>query len=77
MHQRASAALDNAKALRELEDMEEDRLIKLANFIVEIQAKQKMIQGGEESDSLQLSEEISQPVEEEKAKTESPSTPKG
>ena len=77
VHQRASAALDNAKALRELEDMEEDRLIKLANFIVEIQAKQKMIQGGEESDSLQLSEEISQPVEEEKAKTESPSTPKG
>jgi len=77
VHQRASAALDNAKALRELEDMEEDRLIKLANFIVEIQAKQKMIQGGEESDSLQLAEEISQPVEEEKAKTESPSTPKG
>lgn len=77
VHQRASAALDNAKALRELEDMEEDRLIKLANFIVEIQSKQKMIQGGEESDSLQLSEEISQPVEEEKAKTESPSMTKG
>lgn len=71
VHQRASAALDNAKALRELEDMDEDRLIKLANFIVDIQSKQKAIQGGEESDSLDLSRQLSQDVEQEKLKTES------
>lgn len=70
VHQRASAALDNAKALRELEDMDEDRLIKLANFIVDIQSKQKAIQGGEESDSLDLSRQLSQDVEQEKLKTE-------
>lgn len=71
VHQRASAALDNAKALRELENMDEDRLIKLANFIVDIQSKQKAIQGGEESDSLDLSRQLSQDVEQEKLKTES------
>jgi len=70
VHQRASAALDNAKALRELENMDEDRLIKLANFIVDIQSKQKAIQGGEESDSLDLSRQLSQDVEQEKLKTE-------
>lgn len=71
VHQRASAALDNAKALRELESMDEDRLIKLANFIVEIQAKQKALQGGEESDSINLEEQLSAPIEQEKQKTES------
>lgn len=71
VHQRASAALDNAKALRELESMDEDRLIKLANFIVEIQSKQKALQGGEESDSINLEKQLSAPIEQEKQKTES------
>jgi len=55
IHQRASAALDNAKALKEIEYMDDDRLIKLANFILDLQLKQKDLAGGEEGDSIEES----------------------
>src|SRR6185503_7157336 len=55
IHQRASAALDNAKALKEIEHMDDDRLIKLANFILDLQLKQKDLAGREEGDSIEES----------------------
>lgn len=45
---RAAAALTNAKTMHELEDMHEDRLIKLANFVVDLETKQKQLQMQEE-----------------------------
>jgi hypothetical protein len=62
VHQRASAALDNAKALKELEEMDENRLIKLANFIVDLQNKQKEIEGREEGDSVEESQLVGSSV---------------
>lgn len=52
-HDRASAALENIKALHELHDMSDDRVVKMSNFILDLQAKQAMLQGGEEGDALQ------------------------
>jgi hypothetical protein len=59
VHQRASAALDNAKALHELDQMDEDRLIKLSEFILSIQERQKALAGGEEGDSEEKAGEVS------------------
>ncbi len=53
VHDRAAAALDNAKALNELAGFDDERLMKLASFIVDIQLKQKQLAGGEEGDSIQ------------------------
>ena len=35
--------------MHELEDMHEDRLIKLANFVVDLEGKQKALQADEEA----------------------------
>jgi hypothetical protein len=56
MQDRAMAALDNAKALKEIEHMDDDRLIKLAEFIMTMQLHQRDISGGEENDSIAESE---------------------
>lgn len=69
IHQRAAAALDNAKALKELEDMDEDRLIKLAHFVVDLQQKQKMLSGDEEGDSVEQSELVGASVSQADAST--------
>ena len=58
VHQRAAAALDNAKALNELDQMDENRLIKLAQFVLEIQERQKALQGNEEGDSEEKASEV-------------------
>jgi hypothetical protein len=69
VHQRAAAALDNARALKELDEMDENRLMKLADFIVELQLKQKQIQGGEEGDSEAKAKEAGASVEAKEQKT--------
>jgi hypothetical protein len=63
MHDRASAGLENAKALKELDEMDETRLIKLADFILTMQERQKAIQGGEEADALAESAAVGSGVE--------------
>lgn len=62
VHQRAAAALDNARALKELDEMDENRLMKLANFIIDLQERQKAMQGGEEGDSEQQASAVSSDV---------------
>lgn len=52
MRDRAQAELDHAKALKELHDMDEDRLIKLANFVVDMQAKQKQLEQMDQQEDL-------------------------
>lgn len=69
VHQRAAAALDNAKALKELSEMDENRLIKLANFILEIQEKQKALQGEEEGDSAIQSKMLGSEIAQEERMT--------
>jgi len=70
VHDRASAALENAKALKELDEMDENRLIKLAQFIIDLQMKQKQMQGSEEGDSIEESLALGEPVEEAKQESE-------
>lgn len=50
-HDRAKTALDNAKALQELEAIPENRLMGLMDFILNMQERQKSLSGGEEEDS--------------------------
>jgi len=63
VHQRAAAALDNAKALKEIDHMDDDKLIKLANFIIDMQMKQRQMQGGEEGDATLQAKNIGSSVE--------------
>lgn len=78
-HDRAKAALDNAKAAKEISQIEEDRLMKLTNYIVQISQAQKMLAGGEEDDAREVSENVGANIlESEKAtreKTESEPEP--
>jgi hypothetical protein len=59
---RAKASFENAKALHELEDMNEDRLIKLANFVIDLQTKQKQLEGlmKAETEAAIISEPVNQ-----------------
>lgn len=50
-HDRAKTALDNAKALQELDAIPENRLMGLMDFILNMQERQKALAGGEEKDS--------------------------
>ena len=51
IHDRAAASLDYAKAIKELGSMDEERIKGFAHFLLDIQLKQKQIQGAEEGDS--------------------------
>ena len=64
VHDRAAAALDNSRALKELDQMDENRLIKLSHFILDLQQRQKELAGGEEGDAKQTSDEVGNPVTE-------------
>lgn len=69
VHDRAAAALDNSRALKELDQMDENRLIKLSHFILDLQQRQKELAGGEEGDAKQTSDEVGNPVTEAELKT--------
>lgn len=63
---RAMAALDNARALHELDSIPEDRLYKLADYILSIQERQKALAGNEEGDSAEKAEQIEAGIEQSK-----------
>lgn len=68
-HDRAETALSNAKALHEISDLQEDRLIKLSNFVVDLQAKQQALAGGEEEDSIEQADKVKANVTQDDAST--------
>lgn len=61
---RASAALDNARAMKELEQMDESRLMELTRFVVEMQEKQKGLGDTEITESEKEAEEVAEDVTE-------------
>lgn len=69
VHQRASAALENAKALKEIDELDENRLMKLADFILSVQERQKALAGGEEGDSEEQAEKEAAQVNQSEAQT--------
>jgi hypothetical protein len=71
VHDRAASALDNAKALKEINELDENRMMKLADFILKMQISQKQIQGGEEGDSIEESLAIGSDVERSNQETQS------
>lgn len=64
---RANAALANAKALKELDEMDENRVLKLAQFIIDISDKQRE---NDQNEALQIAEMESMKIEQAKQKTE-------
>lgn len=58
LHDQASAALENAQALKTLDEMDENRLMKLAEFILDLQERQKAMQGGEEDSAARKAEAV-------------------
>lgn len=75
VHDRAGAALDNAKAIKEIDEMDDTRLMNLANFILDLQLKQRDIQGGEEEDTVETAKSVGSEVQkdEKETKPKSPS----
>jgi len=54
MHDRAKAGLDNAKAIRELNEMGDKRLMNLADFIVNLQERQQEMQLREDDSNMNM-----------------------
>lgn len=52
LHDVASTNLENAKAFKELQEVDENRLIKLADFILNVQERQKAMLAGEDDDAM-------------------------
>lgn len=71
VHQRAAAALDNAKALKEIDELDENRLMKLAEFILSVQERQKALAGGEEGDSEEQADKEAAQVNQAEVQTKS------
>ncbi len=74
----SEAALNNAKTMHELADLGDDRLIKLANFAMDLQAKQKLMKDAQD-DSLRVSKALGIEVEqaEQDTKLNKPQQPQG
>ncbi len=52
-YDRAKAAVDNVKAIHELQDMSDDRLVKMSDFILSLQERQAALQSDEEVDAME------------------------
>lgn len=57
-HDRAKTALDNAKALHELSQLPEERLMKLADFILSMEERQHALSLGQESESEEDAKQV-------------------
>jgi hypothetical protein len=60
---RAKASLENAKALKEVDEIGENRLMKLADFIMSMQERQQAMALAEEENSQELATSLSSPQE--------------
>jgi len=69
IHQQASAALDNAKAVKEIQELDENRLHKLANFILDLEERQRQMQQNDENHEIAKSQALSADIERDKAET--------
>lgn len=63
IHERAKAGLDNAKALKEIDEMGDKRLMNLAEFILSMQERQQAMQRSEEEAQLAAKAQSDQSVE--------------
>jgi predicted DNA-binding ribbon-helix-helix protein len=63
VHDRASAALENAKSLKELDTMGEDRLLKLSQFVIDLQRHQKEMENMDSQMAMSESQMLAQKVE--------------
>lgn len=66
VHDQASAALENAKAFKEYEEIDENRLYKLADFALQLQERQQALQQNIENDAIMKAQSLSEPVEQSK-----------
>jgi hypothetical protein len=67
---RSTAALNNAKAMKELSEMDESRLMNLVNFVLDIQDRQKTIGDTEIQESQAEAEDVGSEVQEADTETE-------
>jgi len=72
----AAAALNNARAMAEIAGLEDDRVIKLANFILQLQREQQLQQANVDIKGVQAAEFVGEDVDIAKQKTKLPETEK-
>lgn len=63
LNDRAKAGLDNVKALKELDEMDDNRLLKLAEFIIDLQERQQAMQHAEQSQQLSAQQQANEQVQ--------------
>lgn len=63
VNDRAKANLDNVKALKELDEVDENRLMKLADFVVDLQERQHAMQQAEQSQQLAAQQQANEQVQ--------------
>lgn len=69
IHDRAKAVLEQVKAFKELKDMDEDRLIKLAHFVVDLEGKQKQLETMDDEQAIQEASRIGSSISESEIRT--------
>lgn len=67
---RARAGLDNVKSLKELDEVDENRLIKLADFLVDVQERQHAMQQAEQSQQLAAQQAASEQIQQANQQTQ-------
>lgn len=68
-HDRAKTALDNARALHEIAELPEQRLMGLADFIMSMEERQQALAMGQETDSEQDADSVSREVDQTEQET--------
>ena len=63
MQDRAQANLDNAKAFKEMDQIDDARLMDMARFLLEVQKAQKEQSGGEEVDAVRSAKAATQDIQ--------------
>ncbi len=71
----AQASLDNVRAIKELIDMDDDRILKLARFVFEMQQAQQESTTGVEVKGARIADFVGKDVDVAKMKTEVPPSP--
>jgi hypothetical protein len=66
---RARASLENVRAIKEMDTIDDDRLLKLGNFVLQMQAHQKQMSDRDEADNIEKEGALNRKVEDSENKT--------
>ena len=63
VYDRSKAALDNVKTLSEIEELDENRMIRLMDYVAQLQERQQALALEDQENSAQIASDVAAPVE--------------